>query len=157
MLKTYLKTCRIAEFAAGVGLLSAVVLTALPSRQATETYIVQGASLAGVKTAVESVGGEITHDLSVIRAVGAELNESQVSRLRSHAEQLNVFSNRSIRTASVAEGGVIADVARTVDANLLRSHGINGSGIAIAFLDTGIEPMEGISPTRTRDVTYLSA
>lgn len=147
----------IASLTLVAGLVAAALLPGLPGETpdlaSSASYIVQGESLADVRSAVEAAGGEITHELGVIRAVGAGLDASQVRQLDSHVEQLKVFANRNIHTASVREGGVITDVARMVDADLLRSQGLNGSGVGIAFIDTGIESMDGIRPTKTRNVT----
>lgn len=43
-------------------------------------YIVQAASVDVARSAVLKVGGVVTGDLSIIRAVGASLNDDQVAR-----------------------------------------------------------------------------
>src|SRR5271168_2418368 len=45
-------------------------------------YIVQAGSAAAAGDAVLQVGGAVTGDLSVIRAVAAELNEQEMTALR---------------------------------------------------------------------------
>ena len=64
------------------------------------SYIVQGTNPTMAADAVRSVGGEITHELGVIRAVGARLTPSQTEQLKELG--LKVHENRSLRTSSVA-------------------------------------------------------
>ena len=46
------------------------------------SYIVQGDSLESVAAIVQSVGGDITHELGVIRAVGATLTAAEASSIQ---------------------------------------------------------------------------
>ena len=50
-----------------------IAMLGIPGEQATTCYLIQGESLTTVKVAVEAAGGEITHELGVIRALAAEL------------------------------------------------------------------------------------
>ena len=54
-----------------------------PSKPAENTsrIIVQGESAEAVEELVDEVGGTVTHKLSIIRAVGAELTEEQQAKL----------------------------------------------------------------------------
>lgn len=63
----------IAGLAIGASLFSAAAFNIMSESTTKATYIIQGPSLIGVKSAVAAVGGEITHELGVIRAVGARL------------------------------------------------------------------------------------
>jgi hypothetical protein len=49
--------------------------------QSREAVLVQGSSLAAAIEAVCAVGGEITHELATINAVGARLTSSQLREL----------------------------------------------------------------------------
>jgi serine protease AprX len=62
-------------------------------------YIVQAAALDVARDAVQAVGGEITHELGVIRAVGARLNESQLAALRQRPDVRGVFADTTVETA----------------------------------------------------------
>lgn len=62
-----------------------------------ERFIVQAADLAGARAAVELVGGETTHELGVIRAVGAALTTAQRERLQGF-KGLRVYADRELRT-----------------------------------------------------------
>ena len=91
-------------------LLSATLLVLIacastpPAQEQQASYIVQGKDLTTVTNAVRSVGGEITHELGIIRAVGAELTPSQVERLRA-MDGLSIHDNSTIETASLAVTG----------------------------------------------------
>ena len=63
-----------------------------------ESYIVQAKDLMTATNAVRSVGGEITHELGVIRAVGANLTQSQVESLRAMAG-LRIHDNSSLEVS----------------------------------------------------------
>ncbi len=54
MLKKTQNTSRVAGLVMGIGLLSAAILQALPGPAVTQTYIVQGASLAVARQAVQT-------------------------------------------------------------------------------------------------------
>ena len=99
MLHKYLNIRSIAGLALGVGLLSAVVLPRLSGEPPTASYIVQGASLAEVRSAVEALGGEITHELGVIRAVGARLTPAQHQALRRSEAVRRLYDNGRVETA----------------------------------------------------------
>ena len=59
-----------------------VLLIDTPAEDPTTSVIVQAADLETAAEAVRSAGGEITHELGVIRAVGAVLTKSQVEGLQ---------------------------------------------------------------------------
>ena len=65
----------------------------------TASYIVQGESLETAVTAVERVGGAITHELSIINSVGANLTPAQLSHLQANPAISSVQENRSLQTS----------------------------------------------------------
>ena len=61
----------------------------LPSLNVVEkasNYIVEAASAEAAAEAVEAVGGEVTHTIGTMQAVGAELLPAQVELLRRRSE-----------------------------------------------------------------------
>ena len=68
--------------------------------ESVSPYIVQGDSLAEVKAAIVAVGGEITHELGIISAVGAELSARQRAQIAASFEDLRIFEDRQLKTAS---------------------------------------------------------
>ena len=74
----------------------------IPATAAEEpalSYIVQGQGRAAAER-VLAAGGEITHDLGLIHAVGARLTPTQVARLEQDAADVRIYPNR--RTVRVA-------------------------------------------------------
>lgn len=59
-------------------------------------YIVQADDLAQAVAAVAAVGGEITHELSIINSVGASLTGQQVTQLEVMAAVRNVYPDRAV-------------------------------------------------------------
>ena len=59
--------------------------------------------MAMAAAAVRQVGGEITHELGIINAVGAEMTAEAVERL-SAQRSLRVYGDRALRTSSASPG-----------------------------------------------------
>ena len=111
-----------------------VLLIDTPAEEPTTSVIVQGKDLADVRAAVESAGGEITHELGVIRSVGAVLTESQLEGLE-ETPGLRIHENRSVEVAG--KPGVVSYFPQVIGADLLHLEGVTGRGVTIAVLDTG--------------------
>ena len=60
-----------------------------------QRVLVQGATLMSVETAVRAVGGEVTHELGIINAVGARLTQAQIRQLEARDKTLRVQADRS--------------------------------------------------------------
>lgn len=147
MLTTHLSIHRsLAGLTLGIGLLSAAILTNLPGAAPTASYIVQGKSLADARAAVEALGGEITHELGVIRAVGARLTPAQHHALDRSDAVRRLYDDRSVQTSNLeyydydVYSGLIPDThyPDQVGARALHAQAINGNGVTVAVLDTGI-------------------
>ena len=108
------------------------------------SYIVQGDSVDAAAAAVATVGGEVSHELAIITAVGATLTEAQAARLE--ANGLRLYADRALEVAGKpggtggGSGTTIPETyyPRLIGAENLNDGGIIGSGVAIAFIDTGI-------------------
>ncbi len=83
-------------FLAWLGCSGAPQPAAVPSEEPSSPYIVQGSDLATVIEAVREVGGELTHELAVIRAVGARLTESQRARLEATLGITRIWEDRPV-------------------------------------------------------------
>jgi len=73
-------------------------------------YIVQAAGVEEAARAVEAVGGVVTHELAIIRAVGTRLTARQVKALRERPDVRRVFEDATLKVSSVcavAAGGAI--------------------------------------------------
>ncbi|MBT8081850.1 MAG: S8 family peptidase [Gammaproteobacteria bacterium] len=132
-----------------------------------DSYIVQGVSVADVRALVIEQGGKITHELGVIRAVAADLTAGQIADLRRHENVRRIYDNGAIEAA--AKGGkknttggdttsgdttgdgttdtsTATDTFYTtlVNGDAVHQMGIDGTGIGIAVLDTGLWKTTGI-------------
>jgi serine protease AprX len=136
--------------------------------ETTHRYIVQSASAQSALRRVLSVGGESSQELTLIRAVAASLDESQVQKLREMSD-VQVFDDRAVSThgakttspptalptspksnkslSTVFTDGtavtgnakrVVTNYPFLVDAEVAQSSGITGKGVTIAVLDTGL-------------------
>jgi hypothetical protein len=78
---------------------------AAPPVETATAVIVQGTDLASVAAAVRAVGGEITHELGIIDAVGARLTPSQIAQLEAD-ETLNVQADGTVGVSDTNVGAV---------------------------------------------------
>ena len=125
----------------------------------TSSFIVQGSSLADAKALVVGQGGEITHELGVIRAVAADLTPAQVAQLRDADGIRRVYDNGTIETAAkpnkdsggdpgtdpgTTESATDTFYTTLINGDAVHKMGIDGTGIGIAVLDTGLWKTQGI-------------
>ena len=106
------------------------------TRVETNAFIVQGTDLAAVQLAVEAVGGTVTHELGVIKALGVELTESQTQRLRDNASIRRVYADRTAEVAGKPSPETF--YPSQIQADKLHALGITGAGVGVAVIDTGI-------------------
>jgi len=98
--------------------LLAVTMTVLmlapgDSAQVTSaSVIVQGADMASAAQAVRQVGGEVTHELGIINAVGAELTAEQRRALVDDA--FRVMADRGVSVAGAKKAKVGRDPDRII-------------------------------------------
>lgn len=139
----------------------------------SSTVIVQARHATSAAEAVHAVGGRVLSTLSSIDAVGAQLNAEQLATLQEQ-QGLRIHANRAVWAAGKdkdkddSAGDAAADPkndelvgssqhwVNEVDA--VHAMGIDGSGITIGFVDTGLWKQ---SSSRNRvlaaiDVTGLS-
>ena len=103
-------------------LLSAALIAAAPLAQAEPEqrahYIIQGAEVEALRTAVAAVGGEVLRELKIISAVGASLTANQLetllaeNQLRAHQDQ-RVKLNHAKGESTDAQAGSDASCALT--------------------------------------------
>lgn len=126
----------------------------LPAPQAEVTsYIVQGASVDDVIHRVQQTGGAITHELGIIRGVAAELTTAQRRALMQAGPGLRITGNRTTELAKKPVNDPGDNPATMVEtfypthlgADLLHAEGIDGSGVTIAVIDSGIFSDNGLT------------
>lgn len=75
-------------------------LSSQPAEEELTEYILQGAKKATILKDVESVGGEIIHEYSVIEAISVRLSASQLSAIKKLNPMIRSFKDQSIEVAS---------------------------------------------------------
>ena len=136
-----------------LALIGPVAPTAAPG--APVGYIVQATSAQLAAGAVTEVGGELTHRLEVIDAVGARLSAEQLTALRTRSG-VRIYDNRTAETATSTRNVELTQLVKTkgpprkqhqgldteypsfIEADKLHQAAIDGAGVTIAFLDTGV-------------------
>ena len=68
--------------------------TVADSTNATSTVIVQGADFEAAADAVASAGGTVTHELGIIRAVGARVTAAERRALERNGAGTGIFDDR---------------------------------------------------------------
>ncbi|WP_281561234.1 S8 family serine peptidase [Thalassomonas sp. RHCl1] len=109
-------------------------LPASEHKERSNSYILQGDSLAAMTAQVERVGGKISHQLAIINAIGAQLTPSQLTQITA-TTQLTAFADATLTTSSFSTS---THIARQTGADQLHQLGITGQGVTIAFIDSGI-------------------
>ena len=84
-----------------VGAIETTAATAPPAREPTTVVRVQGSDVRALVAAVRAVGGEVTHELGIINAVGARLTATQLRRLEANDDTLRVQPNRAAGVSAV--------------------------------------------------------
>ena len=105
-----------------------------------QRFIVQGQNVQRVAQQVRQVGGIITHELSLIQAVGARLNPAQAAALQAEAG-MRLFADRPVIIPAGRMPGQpshpTTDYPTLVGADALHAAGITGQGVTVAVIDTG--------------------
>jgi serine protease AprX len=102
-------------------------------------YIVEAAAAADAARAVHRVGGVVTHALPIVNGVSAELTPAQAGLLRK-LPGLVLFADTTVATQSAGTNSTVPDIYQRamLGVNELASQGINGVGVTVAVIDSGI-------------------
>jgi subtilisin family serine protease len=103
-------------------------------------YIVEAAGVHRAALAVHRVGGSVTHELAIVHGVSALLSPAEAAQLRGEAG-IEVFADTAVRTqSSKALPVTTPDIYQRsmMGVNQLAAMGINGKGVLIAVVDSGI-------------------
>ena len=113
-----------------------IVQRTLVEVEPTTTFIVKARTAADAVAAVNAVNGVMIGELSVINAATAALTDSQAAALR-RREGLQVYNDAQLEVSGDAPDTFYP---AWVGADQLHASGIDGSGVAIAIIDTGLWP-----------------
>src|SRR5258708_7303229 len=102
-----------------------------------QDYIVQAETVEAARNAVVRVGGVVTDELSIIRAVGAALDDRELEALQaSDVPRLRIFEDSPVQASSshLPETNYPSEVA----ASNLHVGGVTGRGVTVAVIDSGV-------------------
>ena len=104
------------------------------------SVIVQGVtSSTQAREAVESVGGEVTRDLSIVNGVSADVPAGALDLLEANSSIFQVSPNEKVGFHGDADGSAITHrIQKVVRATKAWSEGITGRGVTVGLLDTGV-------------------
>ena len=130
----------------GAGLLTALGAVAFNATESvqhtlaevepTSTFIIKARTAADAVEAVNAVNGAMIGELSVINAATAALTDSQAATLRRRGG-LQVYNDAQLEVSGDAPDTFYP---AWIGADRLHASGIDGSGIGIAIIDTGLWP-----------------
>ena len=68
--------------------------------------IIQGGNVATILTAVRAVGGQVTHELGMIKGIGARLTPAQIRQLEKLERTLRIRPERTTTVSGPRDAGV---------------------------------------------------
>ena len=121
------------------------------------SYIIQGADTLQVAELVKQIGGTVTSELRIINGVAALLFQDQFANLEDNPKisavipnhQVNLTGKKDDNNSGKDDKGKDAKIPSTnypdvVGADLVWEGGVNGDGITVAVVDTGLDLLKGI-------------
>jgi serine protease AprX len=120
-----------------------VIVTARPALTALANTpaVANAASHANPHSAVAAAAAQIDSDLPTVGGVVADVTPGQAEKLRSQGLVVTPDVGVSVASTGTATHPPSAVFPQTTGATQLWSQGINGSGVNVAVLDTGIDPL----------------
>jgi len=150
----------------GLALLALILLPTAPvrseERPEVESLIIKAATVEQAAEWVEQVGGVVTHELGIINAVAADVTADQRARLEALEGAVRMYGNRTATLdAKLDNGGGNGQAVETyypnhLGADSLHLEGINGFGVTIAVLDSGIFEDNGLTKNPDGDKRVLA-
>ena len=140
------------------------------------SYIVQGSDYEALLLAVETTGGEVTHELPVIDALGVKLTAEEVDALKDYYPALRLHANAVAETAAKGggrkgsgdsggseeptgevPGDAYSEYPSLIGADQLHAQGITGAGVGVAVIDSGIYTGPGLSANTGEKLRIMAA
>ena len=144
--KRIVKAAGLSTFAAGLALILGLSGGSGQDEAAPALYIVQAANTSSAGEYVGGVGGEVVEELGIIHAVGALLTPRQAARLRNNDAITLIFQDRGLAVSQAAPESHFPGLIGAAD---LHAAGVDGRGVGVAVIDTGIWQADGIDETAT--------
>ena len=143
---------KIRNFSIVVGLFTLAMVIGFKSVADTDkvakSYIISAKNFSVLKNNLKALGVTPTHELKIIDSVAVDLTDKQLSNLQ-NKQEITVSSNYKVELSGLSYGQrrwqPQSVVTEQVDATYVHQMGNFGEGVTIAFLDTGLEHLSGLS------------
>jgi serine protease AprX len=115
---------------------------------ADSAVIVQGTSQAAVRAAVEAHHGTVTQDLWIVQGVAANIPAGELAALQTEPGVTHVTEDAPVHIQAAQPSPLHAATAvypKVVGADRLWTEGIDGDGVTVAVVDTGITPVADLA------------
>ena len=120
----------------------------LAARDGLRAVIVQGTSEAAVRTAVAAHHGNVTRDLWIVSGVAADVPAAEIAALAAAPGITHVSSDVAVEIQAAQPSPLHAASAvysKVVGADRLWAEGIDGEGVTVAVVDTGVARVADLS------------
>src|SRR6266550_480094 len=110
------------------------------SAGANRSVVVQATSEAAAHAAVAAHHGTVTHDLWIVNGVAADVPEGELAGLEAEPGITHVSDDAAVHVQATPSPlhSATAVYPKVVGADRLWNEGVNGDGVTVAVVDTGI-------------------
>ncbi|MBE2224935.1 MAG: S8 family serine peptidase, partial [Anaerolineae bacterium] len=117
------------------------------SSSAKESLIIQANSLETAVAVVEAYGGQVTQELAIINAVSANFPEGRLAAVQQDARVISVQADKSVEAAGIQSSSRSrrpqADFPEVMGVDEAWDARVNGKGVGVALVDSGINRLPG--------------
>ncbi|MGH9043112.1 MAG: S8 family peptidase [Acidimicrobiia bacterium] len=137
--------------------LAALVLGAVPGgamasaaapAAARTSVIVQAGDAGAARAAVEAAGGKVTQDLWIVNSVAAEVPVAALATLSALPGVVDVSADEPVQVQAASPSPLHVASAvypKVVGADDLWAEGVDGEGVTVAVIDTGVKPVADLA------------
>jgi serine protease AprX len=132
----------------GAWIAPAVTNPSLASEAADSSVIVQGTSAAAVRAAVAAHHGTVTQDLWIVGGVAADIPAGELAALAAEPGVTHVTEDGAVHVQDATPSplhSASAVYSKAVGADRLWAEGVDGEGITVAVVDTGVAKVNDLS------------
>ena len=122
--------------------------TAAASEGARASVIVRATDAGVARAAVEAAGGSVTQDLWIVNSVAADVPVAALSTLRTQSGVVEVSADEPVQVQAATPSPLhppTAKYPKVVGADHLWAEGIDGEGVTVAVIDTGVKPVADLA------------
>ncbi len=121
--------------------------TAAAPEAARASVIVQATDAGTAQAAVEAAGGEVTQDLWIVNGVAADVPVAALADLRAQPGVVDVSNDETVQLQANPSPlhSASAVYPKVVGADHLWTEGVDGTGVTVAVVDTGVEPVADLA------------